>query len=152
MSTYREEDIKEAIEEVNNGATIAECAKAHGIPRSTLAGRIQGGRRARSEAFETLQLLPKDVESDLSGWIFTEFRIGNNPTRAQIRKIGEHLAGRDRSIGVHWLDNFFQRNPEVKKMLSEKAAERRKNKRVPKPSIWSRKYTGKSPEHDLSLS
>lgn len=137
MRTYSEDDIKEAIEEVNNGSTIAQVAMAFGIPRSTLAGRIQGGRRSRSEAFESLQLLPKDVESDLSGWIFTEFRIGNNPTRAQIRKIGEHLAGQDRSIGVHWLDNFFQRNPEVKELLNKKADERRKNRRAPKPSIWA---------------
>ena len=47
MATYTEDDVQNALADHRNGAAIAAAATRHGVPRSTLRGRLNGAQSHR---------------------------------------------------------------------------------------------------------
>ena len=47
MRTYTEEDVQNALADLQNGVALATAATYHGIPRNTLRGRLNSAQSYR---------------------------------------------------------------------------------------------------------
>src|ERR1700694_3185772 len=58
MPTYSEQDLQEALADIQDGMGLGEASRKYMIPKSTLHGRLHNAR-PRAEAFERYQALSK---------------------------------------------------------------------------------------------
>ncbi|KAL6406462.1 putative transposase [Ilyonectria robusta] len=103
MPKYTIEAIQAAIQDVGNGTSLRRAANRHGVPYSTLRGRING-TESRNEAHRWRQLLHKHREKQLCKWLIFQDKPGMALTHGQIRKLVISLLGensRNQAIGKH---------------------------------------------------
>ncbi len=116
MPLYTENDIKNALKEVQMGVSQRIVSKKYGIPRATLYDRINGSESA-TKAQEHLQRLSAVEEGLLSDWIVNQSALGLSPTHQQLRELAVRvLAARGdlQPLGKRWMEGFLRRNPRVK--------------------------------------
>jgi hypothetical protein len=116
MRRYIEEDLTIALQDVAYGKSIRKAALDWGIPRTTIADRLQGTESSRKAKVDKQRLSPVQ-EAHLTGWILTQEALGLAPTHAQIRELAQRLLaikGDTLPLGKNWLEAFFRRNPELK--------------------------------------
>src|SRR6202165_5162853 len=104
MPTYSEQDLQEALAEIQDGMGLGEASRKYLIPKSTLHGRLHHAR-PRAEAFERYQALSKVQEDRLAQFIQKMEALGHPLTHAQIRHIGQrmlHLSGSTQQLGKDW--------------------------------------------------
>ncbi|KAI7722002.1 hypothetical protein KC353_g885 [Hortaea werneckii] len=122
---YSEADIQAAILAIKNKdyPSVRKAAIALKVPYPTLLGRMSG-RKSRSAAHETEQILSPTEEKTLSRWVTRLTRGGFPASPALVVEMAEELRrGRVRiskaepqplrPIGERWLDRFKSRNPEI---------------------------------------
>jgi hypothetical protein len=68
MAQYTEADIENALADIQNGVPKSTAAMRHGIPRTTLRGRISGSRHHKI-AYNNMQQLSIVQEENLARWV-----------------------------------------------------------------------------------
>lgn len=83
MSNYTVDDIQMALDDIANGATVAEAARTHGIPRTTLSSKHN-----KVYAINTKKgpesVLSHDEEMQLETWILHIGDMGFPPNKIQL--------------------------------------------------------------------
>ena len=64
MAAYTENDVQNALANLQNGVALATAATHHGVPRNTLRGRLDGAQSCQ-DAHETEQRLSVIQEEHL---------------------------------------------------------------------------------------
>jgi hypothetical protein len=122
MPTYSEVDIQNAIQAVLDGKSIRKAAQIHGIPYGTLHGRCLG-TEARTHAHETQQRLSPSQEKQLVDWILAQEALGYAPSHGQVKGVVSRLlkvGGDEASLGRHWMEGLYRRNPQVKTKIGKR--------------------------------
>jgi hypothetical protein len=86
MATYTEDDVQNALTDLNNGFALATAATRNGVPRNTLRGRLNGAQSHRHAHCDE-QRLTAVQEEHLELWILRQEALGYAPTHAQVRAI-----------------------------------------------------------------
>ncbi len=121
MSSYTENDLQKALQELKSGVSQRQVAKMYGIPRSTLQNRMNGTETAK-RSHEYLQNLTPIEEGNLCQWIIVQDALGLSPTHQQVREIAQRVMathGNLQPLGKRWLEGFFRRNPDVRTLRSK---------------------------------
>ena len=93
MATYTEDDVQNALTDHRNGVAVAAAATRHGVPRSTLRGRLDGAQ-SQQHAHDGEQRLSAVQEERLELWILRQEALGYAPTHAQVRAIASGVLKR----------------------------------------------------------
>ena len=86
MTRYTEADIQNALADIQNGVPKSTAAMWHGIPCTTLRGRICGSQHHKV-AYSSMQRLSLEQEEHLAHWIFGQEALNYTLTHAQVRAI-----------------------------------------------------------------
>lgn len=124
MAGFTDEDARRAIEDVRRGDSLRKASMAWGIPRSTLARRVQGGK-PHSEANVDHQRLTPAQERAIANWSWVEAQIGRPPTRIRMKEVAQQIlvgVGDHRPLGKNWINGFLHRNPATKDIKPRKSA------------------------------
>ncbi|KAM5342380.1 hypothetical protein ACJ41O_013346 [Fusarium nematophilum] len=122
MVNYTENDMQNAIKDVQAGMSSRKAAILHGVPRSTLGDRI-GGTPNRADSHEAQQKLSREQEGHLRDWVKVQEALGFPPTQAQLAEFAHRIAkknGYPEPLGLHWVEGFLRRNPEVRTLRSQR--------------------------------
>ena len=109
MATYTEEDVKNALINVQNGVAVNAASTHHSVPYSTLRGRINGAQPHRY-AHSDEQRLTAIQEEHLEHWILRQEALGYAPTHTQVRAIVSGVLkqqGDYEPLGKKWLKHFI---------------------------------------------
>lgn len=122
MPIYTEQDIKNALQDIQNGVSVHQATRRHGVPRGTIRGRINGAQ-PHQQAHSNQLRLSEIQEEQLKNWILRQEALGYAPTHAQVRAIASsilHYQGTTSSLGKKWTTHFLQRYPELKTKLGRR--------------------------------
>lgn len=113
----REVAIQSAIADLNSGVFTSQrqAARAYGIPRSTLQGRLEG-RTNRVAAHHHQQRLTPEQEDFIVQWILEEESRVQPPSHARVREMATRVLrmnGDHEPLGKLWISNFLSRQPRV---------------------------------------
>ena len=81
MATYTEDDVQNALTDIENGLAKATAATRHSVPRSTLRNRLNG-TQSHKYAYKGEQRLSFVQEEHLEHWILRQEALGYAPTYA----------------------------------------------------------------------
>jgi hypothetical protein len=117
MASFEEQKIAQALEDLRTRkfTSIRAAATAHGLKRSTLTNRYNGGR-SRQTARVAQQLLSQEQEISLVEWILSLEKQGHALTHAQVREMAlliSKISGGPEIIGHNWVSRFLRRHPEI---------------------------------------
>jgi hypothetical protein len=101
MATYTENNVQNALADIQNGGGIATTATRHGVPRTTLRGRLSGAQSCR-DAHNDEQRLSTVQEERLKRWILQQEALGYAPTHEQVWAIASGIlkqGGDDKPLG-----------------------------------------------------
>ena len=116
MPLYTEDDIKQALDDIENGKSTRQAAIDWGVPPSTLLDR-KNETENHSKAAESQQKLSRAQEDHLAAWVLTQEALGVPLTHAQIKEFAQRLLvlkGDDKPLGKRWIQAFLKRNPIIK--------------------------------------
>ncbi|KDN69482.1 putative transposase [Colletotrichum sublineola] len=82
MVEYTENEVDQALADINNGVSTRVASRRWGVPRSTLRHRMAGVQQ-RSAAFEDFQRLSATQEAHLATWVTAQAALGLPPTHQQ---------------------------------------------------------------------
>ncbi|KAJ3459735.1 hypothetical protein MRS44_015808 [Fusarium solani] len=122
MPKYTETDIQNALQEVREGVAVRTAAGRHGVPESTLRGRISGSQ-SHTISHEHFQKLSAEQEKHLAAWIIAQDDLGFAPSHAQVIDFAGRIArlnGNEEPIGTHWMEGFLRRNEGVKTLRGQR--------------------------------
>lgn len=97
---------------IDNGISKRESAQIHGVPHTTLAGRMNG-IASKSEALHPAQRLSNAEENIVVNWIVKQESLGYAPTALAVRKVVESILkkrGDSDPLGKHWTEGFKSRH------------------------------------------
>ncbi|KAL6362279.1 hypothetical protein LRP88_03552 [Fusarium phalaenopsidis] len=115
-------DVENALQEVSEGVAVRTAAGRHGIPESTLHGRISGSQ-SRTISHEHFQKLSAEQEKHLTAWIIAQDDLGFAPSHAQVIDFAGRIArlnGNEEPIGIHWMEGFLRRNEGVRTLRGQR--------------------------------
>ena len=101
MATYTENDVQNALADLRNGGALRTVSTRHGVPRTTLRGRLSGARSCQ-DAHNNEQRLSTVQEERLERWILQQEALGYAPTHAQVQAIASGILkqqGDDKPLG-----------------------------------------------------
>jgi 4-hydroxybenzoate polyprenyltransferase len=133
MARYTEEDVQNALADLESGVALATAATRHGVPRTTLRRRFNGAQPHR-HAHEGAQRLTPVQEEHLVKWILQQEALGYAPTHAQVRAIATAVLKREgdhKNLGKKWTTHFVQRNQAIKSKLGRRTSWERINEATP---------------------
>ena len=137
MARYTEEDVQNALADLESGVALATAATRHGVPRNTLRGRFNGAQPYR-HAHNSEQRLSVIQEEHLERWILCQEALGYAPPHAQVRAIAIAVLNREgehKNLGKEWTSQFMKRHPAIKSKLGRRTSWERINAATPE-SIW----------------
>ena len=95
---------------------VAKIARKHGVPRSTLQGRIDGAVSTTVRQQNQQKLSPEE-ETALHDWIL-RLQAWGWPVRVeQVRKMAQELLttkGDTKLLGKNWTQKFLSRNEDIR--------------------------------------
>lgn len=101
---------EEGLKEGEKKLGVASFARDFGVSATTLGRRLDG-KRSQAEYLQTRQKLSPDIETQLVNYIVELAANALPPTKAQIREVAQKLLPPDAEpLGIHWVDNFIDRN------------------------------------------
>jgi len=133
MARYTEQDIQNAVADLESGVALATAATRHGVPRNTLRGRFNGAQ-PHKHAHDGEQRLTPVQEEHLVKWILQQEALGYAPTHAQVQAIAIAVLKRQgdyKNLGKKWTKHFVQRHPEIKAKLGRRTSWERINEATP---------------------
>ena len=113
---HTEYNVREACSEYLDTGNMRAAARNHGVPYTTLRGRLSG-KLPKSTAQVNRQRLSIVQEERLTQWILLQSALGCPPTHRQIRQMAQGVCvarGDFDTIGRRWCTRFFRRNPVLK--------------------------------------
>lgn len=121
MPNYTQEQLEKAVHDVRVlGHSQQSAAKANGVPKSTLLGRLRG-KKSSKFSHAAYQRLSQFQEKVLVSWIMAQHSTGAAPTQKQIMTLVARLLreqGDHEPLGKQWLARFLDRNEPLKKLPS----------------------------------
>lgn len=125
-SKYSEEDMKRAIEAVNNGSSIKGSAKIFNVPRTTLADKVHG-KTPIQRKMGPQSVLSTEEEKLLEEWIIhlaeRRFPVTKDQLLDSVQVLIKRLKrpnpftnGRP---GRHWYEAFLKRHPTISQRTSQ---------------------------------
>ncbi|RFN42130.1 putative transposase [Fusarium flagelliforme] len=121
MPNYTQEQLEKAVHDVRVlGHSHQSAAKANGVPKSTLLGRLRG-KKSSKFSHVAYQRLTQFQERVLVSWIMAQHQTGAAPTQKQIMTLVARLLreqGDHEPLGKQWLARFLDRNEPLKKLPS----------------------------------
>jgi len=107
---------------------IRDIAREHGVDWSTLARRVSGAAKSRSEAHSHRQALSPDEEDILVDYIRHASLSGHPPPISLLYEIAETIRQNRipppsfplRPLGKHWAQKFRDRHTEIKSVWSRR--------------------------------
>ncbi|CAG5137170.1 uncharacterized protein ALTATR162_LOCUS46 [Alternaria atra] len=133
MARYTEEDVQNALADLESGVALATAATRHGVPRNTLRGRFNGAQ-PHQRAHDGEQRLTNVQEEHLEKWILQQEALGYAPTHAQVRAIAIAVLKRQgghKNLGKKWTSHFVKRHPAIKSKLGRRTSWERINEATP---------------------
>ncbi|RII22746.1 hypothetical protein CUC08_Gglean013400 [Alternaria sp. MG1] len=133
MARYTEQDVQNALADLESGVASATAATRHGDPRNTLRGRSNGAQ-PHQHAHNDEQRLTTIQEEHLKKWILQQEALGYAPTHAQVRTIAIAVLKRQgdcKNLGKKWTSHFVQRHPAIKSKLGRRTSWERVNEATP---------------------
>lgn len=103
-------------------ATVAAAAREYGIPRTTLASRLQGHQTQQTSHQHQQRLTPAQEEF-LADWILEEDAHGAPPSHTRAREMAIQVLrmnGDTAPLGKAWIQHFIQRNPHISLIVGRK--------------------------------
>ena len=122
MTEYTEEDVENALADLEDGLPLATAATEHHVPRNTLRGR-QSGAKPIQQAHTHRQRLLVTQEEQLEQWILRQEALGYAPTHGQIRAIATGVLranGDHQPLGRKWPQHFIRRHPAIKNKIGRR--------------------------------
>ncbi|KAG7403151.1 hypothetical protein Forpe1208_v016581 [Fusarium oxysporum f. sp. rapae] len=122
----------------DNGFSPPQAAQRHGVPRSTLVDRLNGGR-AVNEQIHPRRRLSKSQEDRLAFWILRQESLGYAPSHSQIRACVMRLLrrqGEQPDLGHNWVARFINRRADLKTKMGRRQEAKRFNSFTPKAVHW----------------
>ncbi len=129
MPTWTEDNLQAAIEAVFSGHSLRRASREWGIPRQTLADRIQGAQ-SNTKAQESKQKLTPDQEEKLTDWILRQEALGYAPSHSAIRLVVTKILASQGDIepfGKKWMEGLYCRNPRFKTKRGVRISYKRAN-------------------------
>ncbi|QBZ59846.1 hypothetical protein PoMZ_05059, partial [Pyricularia oryzae] len=129
IKQYCEYNIEQACIQIVSGVGIRKAAIQHGIPYTTLHGRIRGAQPI-SKAKKPSQRLSATQEAHLSTWVRTQTELGLPPTYKDLRQLANRvllISGVTQPLGKHWINGFLARHPSLKVQRSLRIDSQRVN-------------------------
>lgn len=134
MSKYTEEDVRKALSEINDGASVSAMAKKYRIPRSTLSGK-KVGKYPVAVRKGPPTVLSQDEEQNIEKWLLHIADAGFPATKCQLLDSVQHLIkelkrktpfenGRP---GRHWYEAYLKRHPVLRLRVSQNLTKSRSN-------------------------
>ena len=117
--TWTEEDIEQALEEVENrSVSIRAATKKYGMTEGTLRTRIKMKKENKSIFGGGPPTFDKDVEKELTECISTMCKLGSSPNKSQLKDIVQnyvtanniHMPFTNDQPGKDWVPNFMRHN------------------------------------------
>ena len=133
MTIYTEDDVQNALIDLEHGVALATAATRYGVPRNTLRGRLNGAQPYRY-AHGDEQRLTAIQEEHLKLWILQQEALGYAPTHAQVRAIASGVLKREGDhtpLGRKWSSHFMKRHPAIKTKLGRRTDWERINAATP---------------------
>nr|CAI5824539.1 unnamed protein product [Callosobruchus analis] len=131
---WTEQQLKDAVEAVQNGMSLNEASKQFGIPWSTLKRRITNGCLTK-KALGGPPVLTQECEKKMVKHIIKLQKFGFAPTRSEVRTMAYKLAEKcnqhhkfnreKETAGMDWLHLFLKRNSELSIRKSEGVSQAR---------------------------
>ncbi|XP_076287355.1 uncharacterized protein LOC143212418 [Lasioglossum baleicum] len=124
-STYGSENLRNAINEVRQGNSIAAASRIYNVPQSTIRARVQGKYCDKKPGPNTV--LSEQEEDSLVKWIFHCGDQGFPVTKEHLlQSVQLLLAELKRQNpfpngvpGRHWYEGFLRRHTDISRRLSE---------------------------------
>ncbi|KAF4423590.1 hypothetical protein CFRS1_v004486 [Colletotrichum fructicola] len=113
MSQYTDNEVTKTLQAIATGQSLRKAAQEHGVPKSTLARRMQGAQ-SRDTAYSDRQRLSTAQESHLAEWVRIQAALGLPPTHQQLKEFAELILqnqGDSQPLGKNWIQSFIKRNP-----------------------------------------
>ena len=116
MAKYTENDLLNALADIQRGMAAAKAAKLWSVPPTTLRDRLRGAEPLKVTKAHCQRLSPSQEES-LAQWIRIQGTVEYPPTHTTIRFIASQILANDgdlKPLGKNWIKRFLKRNPSVK--------------------------------------
>ena len=133
IARHTEEDVQNALADLESGVALATAATRHGVPRNTLRGRLKGAQ-PHLHAHNSEQRLSAIQEEHLERWSLRQEALGYAPTHAQVRAIAIAVLkqeGDHKNLGKRWTTQFMKRHSAIKSKLGRRTSWERINAATP---------------------
>ena len=124
MVRYTEDDVWNALADLEPGVALATAATQYVVPRNTLRGRVNGAQSHR-HAHDGEQRLMAIQEERLEKWILQQEALGYEPTHSQVRAIAVAVLKKQddhKNLGKKCTSHFMQRHPAIKSRLGRRVS------------------------------
>ncbi|THX43745.1 hypothetical protein D6D08_10539 [Aureobasidium pullulans] len=122
MPNWTESDMAIAMAGIRDESmTYTYVRKTYGIPRATIAGRLNG-RLERRAAHVSQRRLTKEQEEELAEWIMDLDSRHQPPSQPRCRLMAleiQRASGSDAGLGREWLYQFFNKYPRCGSLLGD---------------------------------
>ncbi|KAH0167838.1 hypothetical protein KCU67_g3729, partial [Aureobasidium melanogenum] len=122
MPNWTESDMAIAMAGIRDESmTYTYVRETYGIPRATIAGRLNG-RLERRAAHVSQRRLTKEQEEELAEWIMDLDSRHQPPSQPRCRLMAleiQRASGSDAGLGREWLYQFFNKYPRCGSLLGD---------------------------------
>ncbi|TVY73955.1 hypothetical protein Focb16_v005697 [Fusarium oxysporum f. sp. cubense] len=136
---YTEADVAEAIlDTTGRGLSQNGAAQKHGVPQSTLSGRLSG-QASRNERIQAHQRISKSQEESFIRWVLRQEPLGYALSHSQLRACVEAILkqqGDNKPLGKHWTTRFVKRHLQPSTKLGKRQEATRFDGFTPKAVNW----------------
>ncbi|RKK66763.1 hypothetical protein BFJ69_g15110 [Fusarium oxysporum] len=136
---YTEADVAEAIlDTTDRGLSQNGAAQKHGVPQSTLSGRLSG-QASRNERIQAHQRISKSQEESFIRWVLRQEPLGYALSHSQLRACVEAILkqqGDNKPLDKHWTTRFVKRHLQPSTKLGKRQEAARFDGFTPKAVNW----------------
>lgn len=121
FSNYSEVDVKNALQEIRDGTSIATASNIHNVPRTTLRNKLSGRAPETSGRVGRECVLGHGIEEKLEQWLLKTSKMGF-PVNKDCLVYSVHELMKRENIsnpfkngcpGRKWFDAFLKRHPRI---------------------------------------
>lgn len=141
---YKENQLRAAIQTIEDGMAIATAAKTYNVPRSTLRHKIKGEVPDSYGKVGKECVLGKQVEEVLVDWLKTSAKLGFPvdkdgllfSIKIILRETKIETPFKNNVPGKKWFQSFMRRHPDISQKQAEYVNKARANVTEEKIRYW----------------